>query len=144
MKKLFLLFFFANLFLFNACSTVNTTNTAKEPENEVYIFDDVSNLEEKIEEEPVSLPQVKETDLIVKTVYIVQVGAFSTKERAVRFKQENSFELSYELKISYSSRVGLFVVQLPEFETREEAETVRNQLRKKRVFSDAFILDKEK
>lgn len=145
MNRIILLSALVLLLFLSACSTVNTTNSTKAPDNEVYVFDDASDLEEELEEEtPVEEPVVVKSAPEVKTIFIVQVGAFSTKGRAERFKQENSSKLSYELKISYSSKVGLFVVQLPEFETRTEAESVRNKLWKDKVFSDAFILAREK
>lgn len=140
MKRSILFLVFITAVVLSACSTVNTTNH-KLPESEVYVFDDVSDMEEEIVDEPV----VEEKPVIIKkTFYIVQVGAFSTKGRAERFKRENVSKLSYELQISYSSEVGLFVVQLPPFNTKTEAERIRNTLWKEKVFRDAFILSMEK
>lgn len=140
MKKLQLLFLFLILIFLSACSTVNTTNNNTPAENEVYVFDDASDLQEEIEE-------VKEEKTVVESgeiVYIVQVGAFTTKARAERFTRENTSDVNHEMSISYSQKVGLFVVQLPEFNSKSEAETVRNQLWKNKTFSDAFIIIKKK
>jgi hypothetical protein len=43
----------------------------------------------------------------------------------------------------YSDSVKLWVVQLPPFSNREDAETVRNNLWQMKEFKDAFIVTKE-
>lgn len=140
MKNLLFLILSFFIIALTSCSTVNTTNSKTAPENEVYVFDDASDLNEEIVEEPKPEEVINATE----NVYIVQVGAFTTKGRAEKYKRENSLNLSYEMSISYSAKVGLFVVQLPPFESRTEAEKVRNNLWKNKTFSDAFILVREK
>jgi len=130
--------------LFTACSSseeTTTETTQAETQPEVYVFDDVTEPADSIDE-------VKETILPEPVVeppaakYFVQVGAFTTKERAEQFYNENSSKISYPMNISYSDEVKLFVVQLPAFSTREEAEKIRNELWQISTFKDAFIVTK--
>ena len=72
------------------------------------------------------------------------MGAFSTKDKAEKFVSENKSKLTYGTVISYSESVKLFVVQIPGFTTKEEAEKVRNKLWETAVFKDAFIVTLEK
>lgn len=130
--------------LFTACSSseeTTTETTQAETQPEVYVFDDVTEpadsineVKETIPPEPVVEPHAAK--------YFVQVGAFTTKERAEQFYNENSSKISYPMNISYSEEVKLFVVQLPAFSTREEAEKVRNELWQTSTFKDAFIVTK--
>jgi hypothetical protein len=72
------------------------------------------------------------------------VGAFTTKERAEQFVKENKSKIPYELTISFSKSVNLFVVQLPSVDTRESAESLRNEIWNLPPFKDAFILTIQK
>ncbi len=102
---------------------------------ETYTFD-------VVEDEPLpSEPVVAVTTEPVK--YIVQLGAFTSEDRAKRFIEESKSLLQDELELSFSEKVGLFVVQLPAFDTREQAEIVRNGLWKIEKFKDAFIVPQE-
>ncbi len=75
------------------------------------------------------------------TYYVVQIGAFTTRERAERFASESTSELPYNVKISFSKQNNLYVVQLKDYYTsRSEAEKVRNDLWKNEKFKDAWIL----
>ena len=140
MNRFLQILFLTATLIISGCSTVNTTNSQK-PESEAYVFDDASDMNEEIVEETVPEPESAEIKSANK--FIVQVGAFTTKARAEKFKRNHQTETRFEMNISYSQKVGLFVVQLPAFETRREAEEVRNSLWKKKNFKDAFILIKQ-
>lgn len=143
MKVKFVILFLFSLFLFACSSSQETAKDEEEKEEpEIYIFDDVTDVEddsvETVEEEiefsePVQNQEIK---------YYVQVGAFTTRDRAESFVNENMNKISYPMDISYSEDVQLYVVQLPPFNTRAEAENVRNELWKMETFNDAFILTK--
>jgi cell division septation protein DedD len=139
-----------------ACSSSSETTTDSDDSGaqEVYIFDDVTeDVEDTGEvpeiETPVEAPPVKETveepaPAEEKTIdfYIVQVGAFTTKDRAQTFIDQNKDKIEYEMNIHFSESVKLYVVQLQPFRTRGKAEEVRNALWNTGRFNDAFIVPK--
>ena len=130
--------------LFTACSSseeTTTETTQAETQPEVYVFDDVTEPADSVNEVKETIPPEPVVESPAAK-YIVQVGAFTTKERAEQFYNENSSKISYPMNISYSDEVKLFVVQLPAFSTREEAEKVRNELWQTSTFKDAFIVTK--
>lgn len=120
------------------CSSSEETTTEDGNEQDIYVFDDISNYEL----ETVDESQNSETDEMEQSAgnFIVQVGAFSSEERAKRFVLENQPKTDWEMSISYSTTVRLYVVQLPPFSTRTEAEKVRNVLWQNDAFKDAFII----
>jgi len=136
--KIKIYFYFLIIIIITACSATEQTISTKEEveEEEIYVFDDIEKdaveLENRILEETKTL------------VYIVQVGAFSTKEKAEQFVKENQSKLTQKMSIIFKNDVNLYAVQLPELETREEAERLRNNLWQIPVFSDAFIITIEK
>lgn len=147
----------AILFLFNACSSSN--QTAKEDQKkqpEVFVFDDVSKVDTtKIDSSktkiPESKPSVKETALQkvneqpIQTTptatekFVVQLGAFSSKERAEEFVKENQAKIQQQMVIVFDDKLKLFVVKLPPFPKREDAELIKNNIRQIPAFKDAFI-----
>lgn len=145
--KLFLILLFFGTVA--ACSS--SQETAKEDgvngEESVYVFDDVSDVEdEKTTEESESVESALIlTEESVDTtssvpMHIVQIGAFSTEPLAKRYVEQMSSKIDYELNVHQNEDVNLYVVQLPPFGTREEAENVRNELWKIKEFKDAFIV----
>lgn len=134
--------FFLISLLFAACSSSKevTQEEPKSEEPEIYVFDDATDVQtdsSEVVEEPVPQPQP-----IYVMKYYVQVGAFTSRERADSFVEENRDKITYPMNISYSDDVMLYVVQLPAFDSREQAERVRNELWKMESFNDAFILAK--
>ena len=71
-----------------------------------------------------------------------KVGACTTQGRADQFVKENSSKTNYQLQISYSEDVKLFVVRLPAFSSKIDAEKVRNEFWQSGLFNDAFIVTK--
>ncbi len=150
MKKYFAL---AIPFLLFACSSSEQTtkeNQNKEPQ--IYVFDDVSKVDTigtdttKVEskefqpliqeEQKTELPQ----PLLTSGKFIVQVGAYSTRERAQAFVNANQSKIQQKMEISYNERVKLFVIQLSHFSKREDAEKVKDNIRQIPAFKDAFIV----
>ncbi len=147
------------LFVF-ACSSGNETVQKKnKTEEEPYIFDavgtvepekpkeinkitspDSSQVQEKMKEETKN--EAEET--VEEPMYFVQIGAFTTQERAEEFvKEAKEILKNQEFTITFSDRVNMFVVQLPPFKDRKEAEKIRNRLWKYDKFKDAFIVTEE-
>lgn len=138
------------------CSSLKETEKNTTPnKEEVYIFDDVSDLDttsdenveltfaEDIEQDSIDTVQiVPPTEYIPQIFYTVQIGAFSTQVKADKFIESSRKKIQYQLKTHFNQNLRLYVVQLPLFNTRIEAEKVRNELWMRPEFSDAFIVIK--
>ncbi|MHB8904949.1 MAG: SPOR domain-containing protein [Melioribacteraceae bacterium] len=150
----FLIFFTALLIACSASEETTQQQPKKEPE--VYLFDDANkhdttkveipkqvepkNVEpEKVENK---LPENKEAVQTVKKFY-VQVGVFTSQDRAQAFVAENQAKIDYVMTITLRDNDKRFVVRLQPFATREEAEKVRNSIWQIPSFKDAFIITLE-
>ncbi len=145
--------------IITACSaTQEISETDKSGEPDIYVFDDVDKIDSVSTQQDSSttnnvfpippeekLPPLPTNDKEQKITakYIVQVGAFSSKERAQRFVNENKNKIEQDMTISFNNHTNLFVVQLPSLNTREEAEQLRNSIWNIPVFKDAFIITLE-
>ena len=129
------IFFFTLLifsFLFTFCSSTKETGKENEKEDEIYIFDEGPPEDSYTFEKPVSN---------VTFLYKIQIGAFSTRERAELFSEKSRRELNRGIGISYNDDVNLFVVQLDEkFNSEIEAERVRANLWQMEDYNDAWII----
>jgi cell division septation protein DedD len=118
--------------LFLTSCTPSEETTKKE---EVYVFDEVP------EETTITPPATGEYPTLSETYYVVQIGAFTTKDRAESFAEKSRQKLLNEISINYSERVNLYVVQVvPFYKSRQEAEIVRDNLRQISDFNDAWII----
>ncbi len=147
-----------------SCSSGEKTTEKKTSDEETYVFDAIGTTTKEQPEEKKTEPtakidsaETKETNNIEENVeretaeetveeplYFVQIGAFQTQEAAEEFVNEAKELLNnQELTITYSDRVNLFVVQLPPFKDKKEAEKVRNRLWRYDKFKDAFIVTEE-
>lgn len=150
MKRLSLLFFIG-LIVYGCSSSKETQSDNNISEHDYYIFDNVEKIDsvnndiQKHADNKTDSLQIK-SDLTIKkdsleaVKYFIQLGAFTTKERADGFIQENQGKLSYMMSAIYNTQRKLYVVQLPPFTQRVDAETVRNTLWKIPAFKDAFII----
>lgn len=113
-------------------------------EEQIYVFDDLPTVSEDSSAAEVSLPKdsvdVERPLGSADFIYFIQVGAFTTQERAERFKLFNQKKINYPLDISFSPEVNLWVVRLPKFDTKTEAEKVRDDIWMIEEFKDAFIV----
>lgn len=143
MKKILYILFSISLLLLVGCSSSEeTTKQEEESEPEIYVFDDVAEEIDTSDTEVPEEPVVLEPTDVNQTGYFVQVGAFTSRDRAEQFVNENSTKTNYQLNITYSEGVNLYVVQIPPFSTRAEAEKIRNEFWQSGLFKDAFILTK--
>jgi len=141
MKKLSL---FILLIYLVGCSAMQESekDNSNEKQN-VYVFDDISTSDttsteaKDVTEASISKKDTSETSF---QFFIVQVGAFSTLEKAETFVEATKGKTDYELNIHYSDEKKLHVVQLPPFRTKEKAEEVRDKLWKISDFNGAFIV----
>lgn len=150
MKKNIYMVIFASVFLWN-CSAIQESESSKsDGSQDVYVFDDINSedssniatekLPEPTKNEIAKLEEPTNTNNSIIELYIIQVGAFTTKEKAESFLSNIKDKTDYELNIHFSDSVGLHVIQLPPFRTREEAEKVRNELRTIKELEGTFIV----
>lgn len=120
--------------IFTSCSP--SQETAKEvkdtKEEEVYVFDEIPPEDTFKLESPVQ--QTYET-------YVVQIGAFSTLERAKEFAEQSRAKLNKDIKVEFNSKKNLYVVWIhPPYEQRSMAEAYRNNLWMDADYKDAWIV----
>ncbi len=145
---------FVPLIILSACiSAEHTTEQTEKNEPEVYVFDDINKANEtKLDTlkkeiaapgkqaEPANKDTVAAAENRAIKKYTVQLGAFTSKERADAFVKENQSKTSLLLLISFNANTKLFSVQVPPYKTKEEADIIRNNLRKFPAFSDSFTV----
>ncbi len=140
------------LIILSACiSAEQTTEETIKKETEVYVFDDIKKADDV---KPDTITSIKETNQVepakvevienrikdISIKYTVQLGAFTSKERADVFVKENQDKTSLRLQISFNAKNKLFVVQIPPYKTKEEADKIRDNLRKFSVFKESFTV----
>jgi len=120
------------LFFLSSCSTVEEEKKDETPvvENQL---DTIKSVE--------SIPTVDTKVEVPKSyLYIVQIGAYSTFEKAKKFRVSIKSKINEEIFVSFDQRTSLYVVRLRPRDSRPEAEELRAKLRAQKEFSDAFIL----
>lgn len=155
LRSLLLILLFS--FIIACTSSTETTQESKEPD--FYVFDDVEKID-TIKSEPVAAEKVM-TDSTAKAKvdttalpvdnekvstgfkYILQLGAFSTRERAEQFIIENQSKISFLMNLTQKGPNNLYTVHLSPFKEKAEAESVRNTIWKIPVFKDAFIVTEQ-
>ena len=148
MRTLINIFFSLFLITLFACSTSQQTTDQADTsqDDEIYVFDDagISDSADSITNVPIEYDTADVVDSIEKPVeYIVQLGAFTTRDRAETFVKENQSKVNGEMSITFSERTKLYTVQLPPFSTRGDAEIVRDELRLIPIFYDAWIVPED-
>jgi len=155
-------------FVLSGCATQKQATNDKENKNDVYVFDQIGHQDknEKTDKSDVKVDSAKvvAVDSLSKTdakpsveeknesdtaptvetpkLYFVQLGAFTTQERAEEFiKKAEELLNEKSFTITFSDEKELFLVQLPPFKDKKEAEKVRNRLWKYAQFKDAFIVE---
>ena len=133
MKKYFLMItILLSVKLFVGC-TASQQNT--DNEKQIYIFDEVP------EEKTIEPPKTGEYPNTISSYYVVQIGAFTTEEKAEAFAEISRNKTNYKSSVDYSENLKLYLVQIiPFFKSRTKAEEVRNNLWKLQEFVDAWIV----
>ncbi len=112
-----------------------TTSQQSSGEDQVYVFDDIPK------ENTIDAPKTGEYPNLNQTYYVVQIGAFTTKEKAESFSEMSKSKLKNNISITYSDAVKLYVVQItPFYKSKKEAELVRDEIKLNSEFSDAWIV----
>lgn len=123
---------FLTLISLSSCSTVEEEKKDEAPvvENQL---DTIKSVE--------SIPTVDTKVEVPKSyLYIVQIGAYSTFDKAKKFRVSTKSKINEEIFVSFDQRTSLYVVRLRPRDSRPEAEELRAKLRAQKEFSDAFIL----
>ena len=132
--------------LLSACSsTQQTTQTKTEPKDSLYVFDKVPVDTTK----PVILSKeaapAEESQNIQTPYYLVQIGAFTSKDRAQEFVDKTQSLLNQQVKITLNPDINLFVVRLAKiYTTHDNAEKVKDNLRQQEAFKDAWVVTVDK
>jgi cell division septation protein DedD len=129
-------------FLIACSNSQETVKPTPKKENDVQLLDD----QKKNDSLKTAIPQksdtlnVKKEDQVNSKKFAIQLGAFSSNERAQIFINENQSKIEQQMKIVFRDQVKLYTVQIPPFESHEEAEKIKNILWNNPAFKDAFII----
>jgi len=131
LKSLLFVTFFA--ILLGACSSSkDSTDKNNNDEEGVYVFDEVPASDSF---------QIDNAEDELNYNFFVQIGAFTTKISAEDFAEEGVHTLNKELEIKYNSISNLYTVRLKDFfNSRIEAEKIRNEMWQNDKFKDAWIV----
>lgn len=112
-----------------------TSSQQSAGEDKVYVFDEIPK------ENTIEAPKTGEYPNLSETYYVVQIGAFTTKDRADQFAAMSRTKIKNDINITYSDAVKLYVVQInPFYKSKKEAELVRDEIRQIPDFNDAWIV----
>lgn len=156
-NRLLLLMLFVSVLIYSGCSSSPESIEKRDGEqvkktetntDTIYVFDKVPVADPPTENDPNTDPipsDNKETEEInpsgeLVTKYAVQIGAYSTLEKADEIANEARKKLKKEISVTYDESTKLFVIRLASHETKAEAEKQRNELWKMKEFKDAFIV----
>jgi len=125
-------------FIFYACSSSEETTDKKDNEgDEVYVFDEIPDNKAVNEKDKISNE--------MQYVYLIQVGAFVSKLNAEDFTAKSEPLLGEKLDVTFNENDNLYVVRYRRtFNSRNEAEKLRNELWQTEQFRDAWIIEKPK
>lgn len=148
MKKLAgLILSSAVILLLPSCTPKEATKDETPKKDTVYVFDRVSPDTVKQQVTPPVENQTETTPSTIPstTQYFVQIGAFSTRDKAESFSARAKRRLNHEIAIKYNNEKNLFVVQLsPAYTTRSDAEFVRDDIKQIPEYSDVWIVTVDK
>lgn len=152
-NKIYLLSLAVILYACSAADKSESKEVYSSPE--IYIFDDVENVEIKIDtarstinnSQSYEALEVLDNNTIDSTVnknskyfFVVQLGAFSSEKRALEFISVNQSKTEIPLTVNFNPNTKFYVVQTSPFERIEDAEKYKNRIAQYHVFQDAFII----
>ena len=123
--------------IFNSCSPFEETqknqDTAeKKSADSVYIFDEIP---------PEDVFKFESPTQQFVDVFVVQIGAFSSLERAKEFAEQSRGLLNKDIKVEFNEKKNLYVVWIhPPFQDKISAENYKSELGKNEEFKDAWIV----
>lgn len=134
----FAILFLSLTFLFGGCTAVdeNVNDEIKEEETAQEV--QVEQIEEVTIDERISEPVEQPAP---QTYFYVQIGAFTTEDRAETFKSKAVKKIKESISISFDSPTGLWVLRVePPFNDKKDADAYRNKLWQDKEFKDAFVV----
>jgi cell division protein FtsN len=137
MKKLAgLIFSLVVILLLPSCASKEVAKDDTSQKDTVYVFDQVSpDTVKQIYQPPVETPTIQ------APYYLVQIGAFSTRDKAESFTAVAQKKLNHDITIKYNDEIKLFVVQLnPPYTSRPDAEKIRDQIKQIQEYRDVWIV----
>ena len=124
---------FIAIFL-GACSSSDESTKKGNSNGDVYIFDEIPSEDVYEKNDPNNK---------LKYYYLVQIGAFASKNNADNFAKLSTQILGEELEVAFSTEAKLYVVRFKKiFNNRMDAEKIRNELWQNDNFRDAWIIEK--
>ncbi len=123
-----------------------STETPQPPakKDSIYVFDSAAPAKPEVKTDR-SAQSLDESSHIMMTFYLVQIGAFTTKNRADEFAASSRDKISEPIEVTFNPDINLYVVQIERhFTSHEDAEAMRNQLWQKNEFKDAWIVTVQK
>ncbi len=122
-------------FAYSGCSSSKEETKQESQSKEIWVFDEVPD---NTSNEDINTEKIVKNEKV--TSYYVQIGAFTTEDKANEFVTKAYEVLKEKINVTYNSFLSLYVVRLEPFDSREKAELKRNSLWKMKNFSDAFIV----
>ena len=122
----------AAAYVLTSCSSSsNEIRTTKKVIDSTYVFDKVP---------PENIYEFDTEEKNPDTIYIIQIGAFSTLERAKEFSEFSRTKLKKDIKVEFKENKKLYVVQIyPYYNDKKKAETYRRELINYKEYKDAWI-----
>ncbi len=128
------------LTIFYGCSASKDDSTK---DDEVYVFDDMDQFNDENKNSQLKKQEPEPVDTIktpkIKYNYIIQLGAFTTSARAEQFVTKNAKKTNYPMMTIFDDNLNYYLVQLPVFQEREQADRVLRTLIENNEFNDSFI-----
>ena len=120
------------VYILTSCSTSsNEIRTTKKVIDSTYVFDEVP---------PENIYKFDTEEKHQDTIYIIQIGAFSTLEKAKEFSEFSRAKLKKDIKVEFKENKKLYVVQIyPYYNDKKKAETYRRELINYKEYKDAWI-----
>ncbi|PID59554.1 MAG: hypothetical protein CR986_05830 [Ignavibacteriae bacterium] len=167
---LFLTLGLASCSIFQSSKSEDSVTEEETNSDEVYVFNDVSepkkedteikNLEKEIDktliekkdknenknkyEEKKEFEKSNRKEILNENLpgnnFYLQLGAFSTLSRAEQFVENIRSQVPFRLSIIYNKKNKFFTVRSIACKTKQEAENIKRELRKKSSFKDSFII----
>jgi cell division septation protein DedD len=120
------------LLILNSCSSSKETQEKKQVADSLYIFDEIP---------PEDIFKLESPTQQSVDVYVVQIGAFSSLERARDFAAQSQSKLNREIKVEFNEKKNLYVVWIhPPFQEKSAAENYKSELWNYEEFKDAWIV----
>lgn len=132
--------FFSSIFLsliLYSCSSSEETTNKNTGDDGVYVFDEIPD-NSKVDKKDNTFKEMR-------YVYLIQIGAFVSKLNAEDFTAKSEQLLGEKLDVTFDESDKLYIVRYRRaFNSRNEAEKIRNELWQTEQFKDAWIIEKPK